>query len=174
MSKVVITDEKGNFLKEEEFITSLEEGLIRRIVRIFIFNSKGELFLQKRSDDVLIHPGKWDASAAGHVDHVTEEIIDAAKKELQEELGLKNIRLKKEFSFYNDEGDYKNMKLRCFETIFTATYDGEFNLDNWEVSEGRWIKAEDLDKEIDTFPERFSSGFINSCKKYKKFKTRNI
>ena len=167
MSKVAITDKNGKVLEEEEFITALKKGLIRKVVRIFIFNSKGELFQQKRSDNVFLFPGKWDSSASGHVDHADEKVLDSAKREVEEELGITNLDLKEEVSFYNDEGIHDNMVLKCFETIFSATYDGKLNLENWEVSEGRWIKKEELDKEIKQFPKNFSEGFVNSWKKYK-------
>ena len=60
MTHVIIVDKNGEFVGEEEFKTDLNKGLIRLIVRIFIFNSKGELFLQKRSEQVAIYPRHWD------------------------------------------------------------------------------------------------------------------
>ena len=43
-------------------------GLMHRSVHILVFNSRGEVFLQKRSLSKDEQPGKWDSSAAGHVD----------------------------------------------------------------------------------------------------------
>ena len=42
-------------------------GLMHRATHILVFNSQGELFLQKRSMSKDENPGLWDPSAAGHV-----------------------------------------------------------------------------------------------------------
>ena len=62
-------------------------GLMHRAVHILLFNSKHELFLQKRSMSKDEQPGKWDSSAAGHVDS-GEAYVDCARREIAEELGI--------------------------------------------------------------------------------------
>ena len=63
------------------------QNLLHRAIHILVFNAKGELFLQKRSPWKDKHPGKWDSSAAGHLDR-GESYEVAARRELSEELGL--------------------------------------------------------------------------------------
>jgi len=53
-------------------------------------NSEGQLFLQKRSMEKDVQPGKWDMSVGGHVD-AGEEPADAAARELSEELGVDGL-----------------------------------------------------------------------------------
>ena len=43
------------------------KGLLHRSVHIWVFNSRGELFLQKRAMTKDENPGYWDSSAAGHL-----------------------------------------------------------------------------------------------------------
>ena len=43
-------------------------GLLHRAVHILVFNSAGQVFLQKRSMSKDTHPGTWDSSTSGHVD----------------------------------------------------------------------------------------------------------
>jgi isopentenyl-diphosphate delta-isomerase type 1 len=64
-----------------------EKGLRHRSVHILIFNSKGDLYLQKRSPHKDQYPEHWDTSAAGHTDP-GESPMKAAQRELMEELGL--------------------------------------------------------------------------------------
>jgi len=62
-------------------------GLRHRSVHVFLFNSRGELFLQKRAATKDTFPGCYDSSASGHLD-VGESYDACAARELEEELGL--------------------------------------------------------------------------------------
>jgi 16S rRNA (adenine1518-N6/adenine1519-N6)-dimethyltransferase len=62
-------------------------NLRHRAIHIFLFNSAGELLLQKRSPWKDRHPLLWDSSAAGHV-AAGEEYDATAARELREELGV--------------------------------------------------------------------------------------
>src|SRR2546423_630730 len=62
-------------------------GLQHRAVHVLVFNSRGRIFLQKRSMKKDRQPGVWDSSASGHLE--TGEGYDAcAIRELREEIGL--------------------------------------------------------------------------------------
>src|SRR2546427_9918459 len=62
-------------------------GLQHRAVHILVFNSRGEIFLQKRSMKKDCFPGAWDSSASGHLDS-GETYGACAVRELREEIGL--------------------------------------------------------------------------------------
>lgn len=57
------------------------------VVHLHVFNSKGELYLQKRPEWKDIQPGKWDTSVGGHID-LGENVEKALKREVSEELGI--------------------------------------------------------------------------------------
>jgi len=61
--------------------------LLHRAVHIFVFNSRGELLLQKRSALKDEFPGCYTSSASGHL-AAGESYDAAAPRELAEELGL--------------------------------------------------------------------------------------
>ena len=62
-------------------------GLRHRAVHVLVFNDRGEVFLQKRSQLKDTAKGKWDSSSSGHLE--TGEAYDAcAVRELREEIGL--------------------------------------------------------------------------------------
>ena len=42
--------------------------LLHPVVHLHIFDNQGRLYLQKRSMDKDIQPGKWDTAVGGHVD----------------------------------------------------------------------------------------------------------
>lgn len=64
------------------------EGVWHQTVDVWIYNTEGEVLLQKRSMSKESYPGLLDISAAGHVS-VGETRIQAALRELEEELGIK-------------------------------------------------------------------------------------
>jgi isopentenyldiphosphate isomerase len=63
--------------------------LVHRVVHVLIFDEEGRLLLQKRSLKKDVAPGKWDTSVGGHV-NPGEDLLDAAKREMKEELGIEN------------------------------------------------------------------------------------
>lgn len=61
--------------------------LLHPVVHLHVFNSRGELYLQKRPLWKDIQPGRWDTAVGGHVDY-GETIPEALRREVREELGL--------------------------------------------------------------------------------------
>lgn len=62
-------------------------GTYRLVVHVCIFNSKGEMLIQKRKDDIVRWPGYWDVSVGGHASS-GDTSRAAAHRETKEELGL--------------------------------------------------------------------------------------
>lgn len=83
-----LVDETGNVLGS---ITRGEahdgSKKLHPVVHLHLFNSKGELYIQKRPDWKDIQPGKWDTACGGHVDF-GEDIVTALHREVHEELGV--------------------------------------------------------------------------------------
>ena len=64
-----------------------DPSLIHRAVHVAVFHPDGRILLQKRSMKKDIQPGKWDTAVGGHL-MPGENYFTAAKRELQEELGI--------------------------------------------------------------------------------------
>ncbi|MDO8574308.1 MAG: NUDIX domain-containing protein, partial [bacterium] len=92
MPKTTFVDEEDNIIGYGTRTEALEKGIIYRIVQIFLFNSKRQLLIQKRSKNVR-GGGKWDQSAGGRVDE-GENYNEAARRELKEELGITSVPLR--------------------------------------------------------------------------------
>ncbi len=158
MAKITYVDENDKVIGEGTKEEAWEKGIIHRIARIFLFNSKGELLIQKRADHLTSVPGLWDSSAAGHVDN-GEEYQQAAERELSEEVGIADIPLIERDKFFTDEKDESDKIKKRFNMIYSATYDGDIKQNAEEVSEIRWIEPKVLAQWMEKNPADFTAGF---------------
>ena len=127
----------------------VEPGEWLLVVHVCLFNSKGQMLIQKRQDTKDRYPGCWDVSAGGFVKS-GEESASCALRELYEELGLcakeEQLRyiLTEPFSYVLDDfylafGDYEVSSLRLqAEEVSEAAWAG------WEeisamLSDGRFV-----------------------------------
>ena len=112
--------------------------ILHPVVHLHVFNSKGELYLQKRPDWKDIQPGKWDTATGGHVDY-GEDVTHALRREVREELGITNF--KEEFICkYVFEGLREKELVYVYKTV----YDGELQPNANELSGGRFFNREEI------------------------------
>jgi isopentenyl-diphosphate delta-isomerase type 1 len=136
-------------------------GLLHRAVHVLVFNSRGQIFLQKRSMKKDKHPGVWDSSASGHVD--SGEHYDAtAVRELQEEIGLRVSQPLKPLFKINacDETDQE------FVWVYRCEAEGPFELNADEIERGDWFTPEKVTAWIQERPQDFAPAFVFIWKKF--------
>lgn len=86
MADVIVVDENDNVLGQMDKAEAHRTGVLHRIAITYVENPAGQILVQIRSN------GRLDHSAAGHVD-VGESYLDAAKRELEEEIGISGVEL---------------------------------------------------------------------------------
>jgi len=116
-----------------------QQKLIHRASYILVFNSGGELFIQKRTKSKDIYPGYWDLAAGGVV-LTGESYEESAQRELREELGLVNAKLRFLFDQYYEDADNK-----VWGRIFSCTSNGPFTLQAEEIDYGRFIPLAEIE-----------------------------
>ena len=135
-------------------------GLRHRAVHVLVFNSRGEVFLQKRSMKKDRQPGIWDSSSSGHVDS-GEDYDACAVRELREEIGLTNAKpLEKLFKI-----DAARRRTRNF-WIYRCESEGPFQLHPDEIETGGWFAPEKVTSWIAERPQDFASAFRLVWQKY--------
>ena len=138
-----IVDEQGNI------ISAATRGechngskLLHPVVHLHVFNSQGEIYLQKRPDWKDIQPGKWDTAVGGHVSY-GESILEAVFREASEELGLVEFN-----PIYLETYEFESSVEREMVSIFAAVGSYDLRPDPEEVEEGRWWDVADIDASI--------------------------
>ena len=133
----------------DEFVAVKTRGeihasrLMHRAVHILLFNSSGELFLQKRSMNKDEQPGKWDSSAAGHVDS-GEDYLQCAERELDEELGIAVDRPLQ--VLFKLPASLRTGNEHCM--VYRYCFDGPLLLQADEIDEGAWIDPAIMDRRV--------------------------
>src|SRR5262245_33834342 len=129
--------------------------LNHRAVHVLVFNSRAELFLQKRSMIKDCFPGAWDSSASGHLDR--GESYDAcAVREVREELGIELSETPQRL-FKVDACPETGQE---FVWVYECIHEGPFVLHPEEIEKGGWFAAEAVDRWIQEKPQEFASGLI--------------
>lgn len=83
-----VVDERGNVVgRATRGECHSGSMLLHPVVHLHLFNSRGELYLQRRPDWKDIQPGKWDTAVGGHIDY-GESVEEALRREVREEIGL--------------------------------------------------------------------------------------
>lgn len=136
-----------------------QKKLIHRAVHIFLFNSAGSLFVQRRSPRKDTHPLKLDSSAAGHVDP-GERYVDAAARELYEELGLRAqleevLRLPP-----SEETGFEHVVLYATCTDLTPLVDPD------EIIEGSFVPPQELSAKMSQNADDFVPAFLRLWERY--------
>lgn len=63
------------------------EGRLHRAFSVYLFDDLGRLMIHRRHDSKPLWPGFWSNSCCSHPRH-GEDVLEAAKRRTQEELGL--------------------------------------------------------------------------------------
>jgi len=136
-------DEDGNIIGKATR-TECHSGtfILHPVVHLHVFNSAGELYLQKRALNKDIQPGKWDTSVGGHVDY-GEEIEAALRREAREELGISDF-VPTFITRYKFISHQEAELVHSFYTIFN----NEIDADPVEISEGKFWKIADIETQL--------------------------
>jgi isopentenyl-diphosphate delta-isomerase len=126
---------------------------LHRIVAVWIVNADGRVLLAQRAHTMTNQPGVWGPAAAGTVT-AGEDYIITAQRELAEEIGLSEVKLRQVGKFVTDR-DFGECRM-C--AVFVGAYDG--NIDNLqlqpeEVAAVRWMSVKELRAELTNHPQNF-------------------
>lgn len=119
-----------------------DDGEIVGAVMVLLYRSgeHGLEFLWQKRAKNLPEGGKWDFSAAGHV-NLGESFVDAVIREVREEIGAETNA--GEMEFYFEHRLYNGMFVRHYVVNWDGR-DDNFKFDDGEVTEVRWVPYDEM------------------------------
>jgi len=150
-----IVDENDNVIgkdtRENIWKIGLEHNV--RVVNIFVFNTKGELLLPKRSMNRKIFPGCFDFSCGEHV-LAGENYYDAAIRGLKEELGITNVEILELVKLTPKKG------VNCFMKVYQVIYNSKIvNYDKNGIDALFWYDLETIKQMVKKDKKIFKADF---------------
>ncbi len=155
---VVLVDENDNEIgKEEKLKAHQNGGKLHRAISVFVFNTKGELLLQRRALTKYHAPGLWANTCCSHP-RPGESVKDAAKRRVKEEMGFE-CEVEEMFALIYKADVGNGLTEYEYDHIFIGIWEGEPNPNPEEVSEWKWVKVEEIEKDIKQNPEKYTPWF---------------
>lgn len=158
--KLILVDADDNPIGSgDKHDIHVNPGQTHRAFSFFLFNSKGELFLQKRAASKLLWPGYWSNSFCSHP-NAGEDIARAVCRRAEEELGitLDNPEFLYRFGY---QAQYKNVGYEdeiC--SVFFAVKDAQPVANPAELSEGTFVSIENVSQFIHQHEDAVTPWFV--------------
>ncbi len=143
-------------------------GKYHRAVHLYLFNSNGEVFLQKRALTVDHFPGFFGISVTGHI-KAGEFSSDCVRREVEEELGIDSSQLKLDFlfSFFQEAILNETYIDRQFNDVYITRADIQPEMiafDRSEVSEVKFVSFEHFREMVMSTSTELAPVYANECR----------
>ena len=157
----IVVDKDDNIIGPDTKVNShLGEGKLHRAFSVLLFNSSGELLIQKRAADKITFPSIWANSCCSHPLYIDNEIegIDgakrAAKRKMEQELGIEQDLIdSNQLCFitkmhYRARADEKWVEHEI-DYIFALNCDIETKSNPNEIAELKYVTEDELQELFD-------------------------
>ncbi|MBE9586726.1 isopentenyl-diphosphate Delta-isomerase [Mucilaginibacter sp. JRF] len=157
MENVILVDSNDNETGVMEKMEAHHKGVLHRAFSVILFNSKGELLLQKRADGKYHSAGLWSNTCCSHP-RPGEGNLQAAERRLMEEMGI-TCPLTEAFTFtyQADLGD--GLHEHEFDHVFIGNYSAKPDVNPDEVADHIYMAPEMIAHDLDEHPEEYTYWF---------------
>ncbi len=156
--EVVLVNEHNEVSGYREKLDAHQKGLLHRAISVIIFNDKGEMLIQQRGLKKYHWAGIWSNTCCSHP-RKGETFKEAAERRLFEELGFKTPLTEAFHFIYKAYDEPSGLTEHEYDTVFTGTFNNTFEFNKNEIAAISWIQPQELEKDMDLHPEKYSFWF---------------
>jgi len=159
MSKqVILVDKEDKPIGLMPKLEAHEKGLLHRAFSIFVFNSKGEMLLQKRALSKYHTPGLWTNTCCSHqVDGEDEQ--EGLGRRLKEEMGLQVTHFQKAFHIIYKAELENGLIEHELDHVYFAHSDNQPSPNPEEVSDWKYASPLEIKSDMEQRPYLYTPWF---------------
>ncbi len=158
MTEVILVNENDEAIGTMEKMQAHREGKLHRAFSVFIVNSEDKMLLQKRAAKKYHSPNLWTNACCSHP-APDENIFDAAKRRVKEELGMDVNVFENLFSFRYKTLLENDLTEHELDYVLWAKSDAIVKLNEDEVSDFIFLSKEEIKNKLAEKPEQFTVWF---------------
>lgn len=169
--QVILVNELDNPVGAMGKMEAHRTPVLHRAFSVFIFNSKGEMLLQKRALHKYHSAGLWTNACCSHP-RPGENTEVAALRRLGEEMGF-STKLEKIFDFVYQASFGNGLHEYEFDHVFTGEYDDMIDPDPDEVSDFCFMDLNTIEENLQYHPGNYTAWFAIAFPKIAQWKIAN-
>lgn len=152
--QVVLVNERDEAIGTMGKLRAHQEGALHRAFSVFLFDDQGRLLLQRRAAGKYHSARLWTNTCCSHP-RPQEDIVDAAQRRLQEEMGI-HAELEPRFCFIYRAALDNDLHEHELDHVLFGRFSGPAEPDPSEVSEWKYMALDALEAELTNDPERYT------------------
>lgn len=157
MEQVVLVNDHDEETGVMEKMEAHRTGSLHRAFSVLLFNSRGEMLLQKRAQTKYHSSGLWTNTCCSHP-RPGESLEEAARRKLRQEMGIEaNPRFAFKFQY---KAPLDNQLIEHeIDHVFIGQFDGEPVLNEHEAEDWKFVDLHSLKQQVHTDPQQFTPWF---------------
>ncbi len=157
MDHVILVDEADQIVGTMEKLEAHMKGALHRAFSVLIFNSHGEMLIQKRAKSKYHSGGLWTNACCSHP--IQDQNIETTiQHRLKYEMGI-DVSLEYFYKFTYRACLDKDLIEHEVDYVYKGTYDGTPAINLEEVEDWKYISLHDLQLSIDSNPQEYTYWF---------------
>lgn len=157
MEEVILVDESDNAIGTMEKMEAHRRGVLHRAFSVLVFNSSGEMLLQKRAASKYHSGGLWTNTCCSHP-YPDQSMEASVQKRVRYEMGI-DVKPEFLFKFIYRAGLDHGLTEHELDHVFTATFDGVPAVNAAEVEDWKYVDPRSLREDMSKHPGNYTVWF---------------
>lgn len=158
IEEVIVVDHNDQSLGTAGKLEVHRTGQLHRAFSILVFNSQGDLLLQRRADGKYHFACCWSNTCCGHP-RPDETVLSAACRRLQEEFGIAVALIERTQFVYRAEDAHSGLIEHEYLHMFYGAYNGSPQPEPSEIGAWRWMPIPAIQRALQAHPHWFTPWF---------------